>query len=49
MIRAKFSPKAIRDLDEHCDFIASDNSEAAERVRQTILTTTVTCLPSIVK
>jgi plasmid stabilization system protein ParE len=39
MIRAKFSPKAIRDLDEHCDYIAGDNPEAAERVRRIILST----------
>jgi plasmid stabilization system protein ParE len=37
MIRARFSPRAIRDLDEHCNFIAGDNSEAAMRVRQAIL------------
>ena len=39
MIRARFSPKAGRDLDGHCGFIAGDNPEAAERVRQTILNT----------
>lgn len=39
MIRARFSPKAERDLDEHCGHIADDNPEAAERVRQTILHT----------
>lgn len=39
MIRARFSPKAIRDLDEHCGQIAAGNPEAAERVRQTILNT----------
>jgi plasmid stabilization system protein ParE len=39
MIRARFSPKAGRDLDEHCGHIAVDNPEAAERVRQTILIT----------
>ena len=39
MIRARFSPKAGRDLDEHCGHIAADNPEAAERVRQTILNT----------
>jgi len=37
MIRARFSPKAVRDLDEHCGHIAADNPEAAERVRRTIL------------
>lgn len=39
MIRARFSPKAGRDLDEHCGHIAADIAEAAERVRQTILNT----------
>jgi toxin ParE1/3/4 len=39
MIRARFSPKATRDLDEISDHIAADNLEAAERVRQTILNT----------
>ena len=39
MIRARFSPKAGRDLDEHCGHIAADNPEAAERVRRTILNT----------
>jgi toxin ParE1/3/4 len=37
MIRAKFSPKAGRDLDGIVGFIASDNPEAARRVRNTIL------------
>ena len=37
MIRARFSPKAIRDLDEHCGYIAAHNPDAAERVRRTIL------------
>ena len=39
MIQAKLSPKAERDLDEHCSYIATENPEAAERVRQTILHT----------
>ena len=39
MIRARFSPKAGRDLDGHCGYIAADNPEVAERVRQTILNT----------
>jgi len=39
MIRARFSPKAIRDLDEHCGYIGGDHPEAAERVRRTILNT----------
>ncbi|MDA1275546.1 MAG: type II toxin-antitoxin system RelE/ParE family toxin [Verrucomicrobia bacterium] len=39
MIQARFSPRAGRDLDEHCGHIAADNPEAAERVRQTILKT----------
>jgi len=37
MIRARFSPKAAHDLDEVFRFIASDNPEAAQRVRNTIL------------
>jgi toxin ParE1/3/4 len=37
MIKARLSPKAVRDLDEHCGHIAADNPEAAERVRRTIL------------
>jgi toxin ParE1/3/4 len=37
MIRARFSPRAVRDLDEHYGYIAADNPEAAARVRQTIL------------
>jgi plasmid stabilization system protein ParE len=32
MIRARLSPKAGRDLDEHCGYIAADNPEAAARV-----------------
>src|ERR1041384_7770505 len=39
MTRARLSPKAQRDLDSHCSHIASDNPEAAQRVRQTILNT----------
>src|SRR2546426_6796504 len=39
MIRAKFSPKAKRDLDDLCGYIAADNPQAAERVRRTILHT----------
>ena len=39
MIKARLSPKAARDLDEHCGHIAADNSEAAARVRQTVLNT----------
>jgi toxin ParE1/3/4 len=37
MIRAKFSPKAGRDLDEIFRFISSDNPDAAQCVRETIL------------
>jgi toxin ParE1/3/4 len=39
MIRARLSPKAVRDLDDHCGYIAGDNPEAAERVRRIILST----------
>jgi plasmid stabilization system protein ParE len=39
MIRARFSPKAARDLDEISSHIATDNPEAAARVRLTILNT----------
>jgi plasmid stabilization system protein ParE len=39
MMRARFGPRAIHDLDGHCDFIAADNPEAAVRVRQVVLTT----------
>ena len=39
MIRARFSPKAERDLDGHSNYIAADNPEAANRVRQIILNT----------
>jgi hypothetical protein len=31
MIRARFSPRAARDLDTISDYIAADNPEAAER------------------
>lgn len=37
MIRAKFSPKAERDLEQIFSFISSDNPDAADRVRETIL------------
>ena len=39
MIRARFSPKATRDLDGISDHIAAGNPEAAERVRRIILNT----------
>ena len=39
MIRARFSPKAARDLDEISGHIAADNPEAAERVRLPLLNT----------
>ena len=39
MIRARFSPKAARDLDEISGHIAADNPEAAERVQLTLLNT----------
>ena len=39
MIRARFSPRAARDLDQICGYIAADNPEAAERVRRIILNT----------
>ena len=39
MIRARFSPKAERDLEGHCGYIAADNPEAAQRARQIILNT----------
>ena len=39
MIYARFSPKAERDLEDIFQYIASDNPNAAERVRQTILNT----------
>jgi toxin ParE1/3/4 len=37
MKRARVSPRAARDLQEHCNYIAADNAEAAERVREVIL------------
>ena len=39
MIQARLSPKAERDLDDHCGHIAAENPKAAERVRRTILNT----------
>jgi plasmid stabilization system protein ParE len=39
MIQARFSPRAVRDLDSHCAHIAADDPEASERVRQVILNT----------
>jgi len=39
VIRAKLSPKAEHDLDDACNYISSDNPEAAARVRHTILET----------
>ena len=39
MIRARLSPRAQRDLEGVCSFIAADNPQAAERVRITILDT----------
>ncbi|MEI6075714.1 MAG: type II toxin-antitoxin system RelE/ParE family toxin [Verrucomicrobiota bacterium] len=39
MIRAKFSPKATRDLDVIFDHICADHPDAAGRVRRTILNT----------
>lgn len=39
MIQARFSPKATHDLGEISGYIATDNPEAAARVRQTILNT----------
>jgi len=39
MIRAKFSPKAARDLDEISSYLAPDNPDAAARVHLTILNT----------
>jgi plasmid stabilization system protein ParE len=39
MIRAKFSPKAARDLDEISGYISADNPGAADRVRRIILNT----------
>jgi len=37
MKRARFGVKAVHDLEEHCKYIASDNPDAAARVRQVIL------------
>ena len=39
MIRAKFTFKAARDLEENSDYIAADNPEAAGRVWRTVLNT----------
>ena len=39
MIRARFSPRAERDLDDHCGYISAENPEAAERVRRLVLNT----------
>ena len=39
MSRARFSPKATRDLEEISRHICTDNPEAAERVRRIILNT----------
>ena len=39
MMRARFSPRAARDLDEISGYIAADNPEAAERIRRIILNT----------
>lgn len=39
MIRAKFGPRAARDLNEISGYIAADNPNAAERVRRSILNT----------
>jgi toxin ParE1/3/4 len=39
MIRARFSPKAKRDLDEIFNYITADNPDAASRVRRNILNT----------
>jgi toxin ParE1/3/4 len=39
MSRAKFSPKAGRDLEDIFNYIAGDNPNAAEWVRQSILNT----------
>jgi plasmid stabilization system protein ParE len=39
MIRARFSPRAARDLEEISGYIATDSPEAAERVRRIILNT----------
>ena len=37
MSPARFSPRAARDLDEHCARIAADNPAAADQVRTAIL------------
>jgi antitoxin ParD1/3/4/toxin ParE1/3/4 len=37
MILARFGRRAVRDLEEHCGYIAADNPEAAARVREEIL------------
>jgi plasmid stabilization system protein ParE len=37
MIRARLSPRAVRDLGEISGYLATDNPEAAERVRRVIL------------
>jgi len=39
MLRARFSPRAVRDLDEVLNYIAADNPDVAERVRRVILNT----------
>jgi addiction module RelE/StbE family toxin len=39
MSQARFSPQAVRDLEEIFGYIAEDNLEAAERVRRIILNT----------
>jgi toxin ParE1/3/4 len=39
MNRAKFSPKAERDLGEIFNYIAADNPDAAEHVRRNVLNT----------
>ena len=39
MIRARLSPRAVRDLEEIRRLIAADNPDAAERVRLTVLDT----------
>ena len=39
MSRARFSPRAVRDLEEISSFIATDNPGAAARVRRVILNT----------
>jgi plasmid stabilization system protein ParE len=39
MNRARFSPRAERDLEDIHNFIAADNADAAEHVRRNILNT----------